>query len=130
MNKHEIFNAFDQKISLKSIVRRDDEYVIQGKFCVIAPTGKNRWNIWICNPDDLYSGLGIRKVRNICAELEKSEGCGAVRELTGEADVVVRGTAVILDNLRILGIRKKQTYSPETLAAMQDRMTAMRKEAA
>lgn len=130
MNKSELFAAFDEKISKTSIVNRDSKFVVQGKFCVISHEPPDFWDIWICNPGDLYSGLGTKKVRNICAELEKSEGCGAVRELTGEADVTARGTAVILDNLRVLGIRKKQTYSPETLAKMKERMTAMRKEAA
>ena len=50
-----------------------------------------------------------------------------MRELTGEADVVARGTAVILNNLRVLGIRKKQTYSPETLEKMRAKMREIRR---
>ncbi len=130
MNKQEILNAFDQKISLKSIVRRDDEYVIQGKFCVVAPIGNNKFDIWICNPDDLYNGLGQRKVRNIAAKLFKSEVGTTFTELTGEGYGVVAGTEIILQNLELLGIKKKRQISPENAVKLKERMTAMRKEAA
>jgi len=129
MNKQELFNAFNQKISLKSIVRRDDEYVIQGKFCIIAPTGKNRWNIWICNPDDLYNGLGQRKVRNIAAKLFKSAVGMTFTELTGEGYGVVAGTKLILQNLKLLGIRKKRQVSPEVALKNMERLKEARKAA-
>ena len=108
ISKQEIFGAFDQKISKSSIVKRDGEYVIQGKFCVIALEAPDLWNIWICNPDDLYSGLGTKKVHNICAVLKKSHSTSAYTELTGEAYMIVRGTELILKNRLVLGIPKKR----------------------
>ncbi len=128
MNKKGLFDAFSQKISKKSIVNRDGEFVIQGKFCVIAYEPPDLWDIWICNPDDLYSGLTQRKVSGIIASLQKSKGWGVFRELTGEADVRVRDKQLILNNLPVLGIKKKQEYSPETLKKMRLRVAEMHKE--
>jgi hypothetical protein len=91
MNKKELFNAFDQRISEKSIVERNDEFVIQGKFCVIAPIGKNRWDVWICNSKDVTQGLDQRKVRNIAANLFKSPCIREFTELTGEGYGVSSG---------------------------------------
>ena len=130
MNKKELFNVFDQRISEKSIVERNDEFVIQGKFCVIAPIGNNKFDIWICNPDDPYKGLGQRKVRNIAANLFKSPCISEFTELTGEGYGVVAGTEIILQNLNLLGIKKKRQISPENASMLKDRMTAMRKEMA
>jgi hypothetical protein len=122
MNKKELFNAFEQKISLKSIVKRNDEYVIVGKFCVIAPLGENRFDVWVCNPNDLYNGLGQRKVSNIAAKLFKSPCIGEFTELTGEGWGVVAGTEIILQNLKLLGIKKKRVDSPETVEKMIKRL--------
>ncbi len=127
MTKNELFDAFDQKISKKAIVSRGGEFVIQGRFCVIAFEEPDLWDIWVCNPDDLSSGLTQRKVSGIIATLQKSEGWGVFRELTGEADVRVRDKQLILNNLSVLGIKKKQEYSPETLEKMRIRMTAIHK---
>ncbi len=128
MNKHEIFRAFDQKISPKSIVQRNDEYVVQGKFCVVAPLGNNEFDIWICNPDDLYNGLGQRKVRNIAAKLFKSAVGTMFTELTGEGYGVVAGAEIILQNLELLGIKKKRVVSPENLEKLKTRMRELRRK--
>jgi hypothetical protein len=122
MNKKELFNAFDQRISEKSIVERNDEFVIQGKFCVIAPIGNNKFDIWICNPDDPYKGLGQRKVCNIAANLFKSPCKSELTELTGEGWGVVAGTEIILQNLKLLGIKKKRMDSPESFEKMVKRL--------
>ncbi len=126
MTKQELFDAFDQKISKKAIVSRGDEYVIQGRFCVIAFEEPDLWDIWVCNPDDLYSGLGAKKVRNICAELIKSAVNLPVRELTGETDTRTRDKGVILNNLSVLGIRKKRQVSPKQLEKMRIRMRKLK----
>lgn len=125
MTKQELFDAFDGKISKASIVDRDGEFVIQGKFCVIAPEGENVWDIWIGSPDDLYSGLSQRKVTGIITSLQKSAVGSAVRELTGEADTRVRGTGLILSNLRVLGIRKKREISPEAREKLRLRLSVL-----
>ena len=121
MNKKEIFNAFDQKISKKCIVYRDTEYVIQGKYCVIAPIGNNNFDVWLCDPDPSQM-LDQRKVRNIAANLFKSPRSEAFTELTGEGYGVVAGTELILQNLKILGLKKKRVDSPETVEKMIKRL--------
>jgi hypothetical protein len=122
MNKKELFNAFDQRISEKSIVERNDEYVIEGKFCVITPMGENRWDVWICNSNDIDQGLDQRKVINIAANLFKSPCKSELTELTGEGWGVVAGTGIILQNLKLLGIKKKRMDSPESFEKMVKRL--------
>ncbi len=126
MKKEELFNAFDHQISKKSIVRRDDEYVIEGKFCVIVPKDSSRWDVWIHNHANIARGLGRRKILNIASILFKSEACESREELTGEAYGVVAGVEIIIKNLKLLGIKKKQSYSPEAMDKMRARMTRLR----
>jgi hypothetical protein len=125
MNKKEIFNAFDQKISKKCIVYRDTEWLIQGKYCVIAPLGNNEFDVWICDPDPSQI-LDQRKVRNIATNLFKSHCSEAFTELTGEGYGVIAGTELILQNLDLLGIKKKRSDSPENVIKMKERLKVAR----
>lgn len=129
MTKQELFDAFDQRISKKAIVSRSGEYVVQGKFCVVAPKGNNTFDLWICNPDDLCNGLGQKKVRNIIRSLQKSTVGIEYRQLTGEADAKVQGTELILQNLKLLGIKKKRQISTETAEKLKAHLNEVRKAA-
>ena len=114
MNKADIYKAFEDKISSTVIQLRYDEWVIKGKFCIVAPDDEDGgvWDIWICNPDDIAAGLSQRRVRNITQALE-STGKMEFNELTGEAWGKVRDKEVILNNHKLLGIRKKRQITPE-----------------
>ena len=114
MNKTDIYNAFDGKISNTAIQRFDDEWRIVGKWCYVATDDEigDVWDIWICNPNDIAKGLSQRRVRSIILALE-STGKMKFNELTGEAWGKVRDKDVILENLKLLGIRKKREVSPE-----------------
>lgn len=121
MTQTEIYNAFDGKLSRSAIKERDGEYVIQGKWCIAAPEEGGIWDIWICNPKDITAGLGQGKVRNILKTLQKSILAlgttvkSSFKELTGEAHGKVVGTAEILANTAVLGIRRKRKISQEQI---------------
>ncbi len=114
MRKSKIFQAFDGKTSMTAIQFRYDEWVIKGKFCIVAPDDEigNVWDIWICNPGDIKAGLSQRKVKSMVRTLE-STGKMEFNELTGEAWGKPRDQEIILGNLKLLGIRKKRQVSPE-----------------
>lgn len=126
MNKQDLFNTFHQKISMKAIGKWGEDYCVIGKFCVIAPLSDNKFDLWICNPTDLTTGLGTGKMRNISAVFKKSAVKSTFTELTGESYMTVRGTGLILENLRVLGIRKKREVSAEQAGKMKDQMSAAR----
>ncbi len=114
MTKKDLYEGFGGEISKLAIVRKNSEWVIQGKNCVIAFIGDNTYDLWICDPDDPQKGLGHTKVRNIVRILLKSAVGTKFRELNGEADTKVQGTDLILQNLNLLGIRKKRYVSDKT----------------
>ncbi len=110
MNQTEIYDAFDGRISKTAIQLVDDEWRIVGNWCYVIYDGNNMWDVWICNPPCLRDGLGQRKVKNIICSF-KGVVKTPFRELTGEAYTKVQGTDAILNNLGLLGIRKKRQIS-------------------
>ena len=134
MNQQELFNAFGGKISKTCLVSDQTEtgsYMIQGKYCWIQTAfdrGDDIWNIWIGNPFDMAKGLGQRKVRNIARVLDETCVKTAYRELDGEADMWVVGTEGILQNLKLLGIRKKREISAGQREKMIQRLVLARRD--
>ncbi len=128
MNKQDIYNAFGQNVSLKSIIYRETEYGLQGKYCFIAPLGNNKFDIWIGDPNNLAKGLGQRKLRNIVTKLSKSLSGSKFTELTCEGYGVIEGTELILSNLDLLRIGRKRTLSPETLEKRRAQLANVRKK--
>ena len=124
MTKSEIYEAFDQKISKIAIVERDGNYVIQGKWSIVEPIGR-AFDVWICNPTDMTKGLGTRKVNNML-EAFQSHTRTPFHRLNGEAYTRVAGKEIILQNLDLLGIRKKRQYSDETLRKTKERLKEAR----
>lgn len=114
MRKSKIFHAFEGNISITAIQYINDEWVIKGKYCIIAPDNNSGdiWDIWICNPGDITAGLSQRMVKSMVRTLE-STGKMEFNELTGEAWGKTRDKEIILGNLKLLGIRKKRVISPE-----------------
>ncbi len=129
LNKEGIYCAFGGRISKKAIQLIDDEWRIVGKWCYVTQDDEHVWDIWICNPADIAAGLGQRKVRNMLHALKSCVG-EPFHELTGEAWGKVRGTQLILNNLAVLGIRKKRTVSEKQRNAMVLRLAEFRKGAA
>jgi hypothetical protein len=120
LTKQQLYDDFDGKISKTCLVPDQGEplgYMIQGKYCWIQYGGDGWWNVFICNSTNLAAGLGQRRVNRIARILSESPTTIAVRMLNGECDVWVQGTDLILQNLKLLGIRKKRKYSQEQITA-------------
>ena len=122
MTKSELLQIFPA-ISPTAIQERDAEYVIFGKFCIVASLGRNEWDLWICNPKDITKGLTTRKIRILLRKLWQE---ASFTELTGETYAQVQGTDLISNNLDLLGIRKKRQLSEDQLQKMTDRLERMR----
>jgi len=111
MNKSELYDYFDQIISKTAIKQRDDgEWQVVGKWCAVSFDDDGSIDLFICNPKDMVNGLGQRKLNNTISGL-KSKPTTKFTELDGEAWAKVADKAVILDNLRLLGIRRKKVVT-------------------
>ena len=110
MTKQELFDYFEGKIS-KTAIYPDNgpHYQVRGKYCVLYPYD-NVIDVWIVNTKDMRSGLGTRKVKNIISAVQDRAGT-PFRELNGEAFGKIGDKSVILDLLRVLGIRRKKIVS-------------------
>jgi len=125
MNKQELYDYFMQKISKVAIQDIDGEYMITGKFCRVGIDPDGQIDLWICNHRDLYKGLGQGKVNNILQAIN-SHVKTRFSIVNGEAWGKLQDKAVILKNLKILGIRKKTERSPEALKRQTDRLNKVR----
>jgi len=110
MGKTEIYNYFNQAISRASIKQDDEgEWQIIGKWCKVSLCDDipDHFDLFICNPKDMFNGLGTRKLKNIISGL-KDASATRFTEVDGEAWGVVAGKEVILANVNLLGIKKKR----------------------
>ena len=109
MNKYQLYEFFNCKISNLSIQKRDDEWIIRGKWSIVSVWDDGLIDIWLCNAPNLPQGmLGERTLTNMLRGVEKSTvGTGSHR-LSGEAYTQTRDKDVVLLNLGLLGIRKKR----------------------
>lgn len=122
MNKSELSQAFPT-ISPTAIQERDGEFVIVGKFCLIATLGGDRWDVWLCNPKDISKGLSTRKLNVLLEKLQQEEGFTA---LNGEAYAQVQGKELVENNLDLLGIRKRMQLSEERRKALVEHAKKLR----
>jgi hypothetical protein len=107
MNLREIFGNNVSSSAFKLI---DGELTLIGKWCRIALDDDGKIDLWICNTADMLAGLGVRKVGNIVSRINYRVG-SPLRELNGEAWGKVRDKEIILQNLPLLGIKKKRRVS-------------------
>ena len=122
MNQSQLFDAFKGRISKTAIRKVDDEWRIVGKFCFVTKDDDGDvWDIWICSPSNLSAGLGRRKLKHILSGFNLPTGEGFY-EATGEAWGKVRGTGIILQNLDLLGIRKKRQLSDAQRIKLAERL--------
>ena len=120
MKRSELTEAFPQ-VSSTAILLIDDEWQLVGKWCRVTYDGDGVWDIWICNPSDIPAGLSQRKVTSILSRIKVPTGTD-LHELTGEAWVKIRGRQPILDNLALLGIKKKRVVSGALRASYAERL--------
>jgi hypothetical protein len=120
-------------ISKTCIRKRDGEWVILGKKCVISPLDDGTWDLWICNPADLAAGLHQKTVNNIVRKLEKVPQKGPFVVLNGEAYVHLPGIAGLATNrdlLRLLGIRCRKRLTSAQKKALAKRLVPKGRRAA
>ena len=106
-------------VSLASIKCIDDEWMIVGKFCQVTPMKPGVWDLFICNPQNLYDGLGQRKVNYIARELKNTLLNRTLTICDGEAFVTLHGTEVISQNLKLLGIRRRRRVKAESMESFR-----------
>ena len=114
MNKEKLYQFFEEKISKSAIQKRDDEWVIVGKWSIVSVWDDGLIDIWLCDAPNLPRGmLGERKLTNIITGLEKTSVKLVFHRLTGEAYTQTMDKELVLLNLNLLGIRKKKQLPPD-----------------
>ena len=109
MNKGNLYQFFEEKISKSAIQKRDDEWVIVGKWSIVSVWDDGLIDIWLCDVKNFSLGmLGERKLTNIVTGLGKISVKLAFHRLTGEAYTQTMDKELVLLNLNLLGIRKKK----------------------
>ena len=116
MTKIDLIKTFPT-VSPSAIKVIDDEYEIVGKFCRIIMFDDGQIDLWLCNPANMVKGLSKRKLNNLVSALEvpvESTFNDKVIKpipfnvLEGEAWINLDLPDLILNNLKLLGIRKKR----------------------
>ena len=120
MNRRADLQRLTQRAFSASAYRSiDDEWQVVGKYCRCTYLGNDHWDVWLCNPKDMVSGLSQRKVRAISARIAATElRNGGFRELTGEGVYDAMPTATLLKSARYLGIKGRRAPSPAQLEAL------------
>ena len=128
--KQAIFDACDGQVSKTCIVRRDGEWVVKGKFCILAPLDDGTWDLWICNPGDLRIGLHQRRVNDRVRKLKIIPQNRPFTILKGEAHATLPGLDDLVSNpdlLRLLGIRRRKRLTEAQKNALVERLAGRRK---
>ena len=114
MNKEKLYQFFEEKISKSAIQKRDNDWIILGKWSIVSVWDDGLIDIWLCDAQNLPLGmLGERKLTNIITGLEKISVKSVFHRLTGEAYTQAMDKELVLLNLNLLGIRKKKQLSPD-----------------
>lgn len=114
-------NIFGKDISSSAFKIIDGELNIIGKYCRITLEDNGVFDVFICNHADIKKGLSTVRVRNVISRLNIPVG-SHFHELTGEAWGKVQGKEIILENLPLLGIRKKRSVSDEQRKQMAEQL--------
>ena len=128
--KQAIFEACGGQVSMTCIEKRHGEWVIKGKYCILAPLDDGTWDLWICNPDDMSAGLHQRSVNHRVKKLEKIPQNRTFTMLTGEAHTTLPNLENLVSNselLRLLGVRRKKQLSAVQKQALIERLAGRRK---
>ncbi len=96
--RYEIIEALNGRISKKCVLRRDGEWVVQGKCCIISRHEDGTWDSWICDPNSLYGRLSRRSVTNRVNKLKKHAVKGSLIEGGREAWLTVRSIDFIVQD--------------------------------
>jgi len=130
MTKTDLLKTFPT-VSPSAIELIDDEYEIVGKFCRIIMFDDGRIDLWLCNPSSMAEGLSKRKLNSLVSALEvpvestfsdKVTKYISFNVLEGEAWVNLELPGLILNNLKLLGIRKKRKLSIAQKQSLVERL--------
>ena len=130
MTKNDLLEIFPT-VSPSVIKKIDDEYEIVGKFCRIIMFDDWQIDLWLCNPANMSKGLSKRKLNNLVSALEvpvESTFNDKVIKpipfnvLEGEAWINLDLPDLILNNLKLLGIRKKRELTAIQKQSLVERL--------
>ena len=130
MTKNDLLETFPT-VSPSVIKKIDDEYEIVGKFCRIVMFDDWQIDLWLCNPANMCKGLSKRKLNSLVSALEvpvestfrdKVTKPISFNVLEGEAWVNLDLPDLILNNLKLLGIRKKRELTAIQKQALVERL--------
>ena len=130
MTKNDLLEIFPT-VSPSVIKKIDDEYEIVGKFCRIIMFDDWQIDLWLCNPANMSKGLSKRKLNNLVSALEvpvESTFNDKVIKpipfnvLEGEAWINLDLPYLILNNLKLLGIRKKRELTAIQKRSLVERL--------
>ena len=130
MTKNDLLKTFPT-VSPSVIKKIDDEYEIVGKFCRIIMFDDWQIDLWLCNPANMSKGLSKRKLNNLVSALEvpvestfrdKVTKSISFSVLEGEAWINLDLPDLILNNLKLLGIRKKRELTATQKQALVERL--------
>ena len=119
-SKQEYFDAMKGRISKTSIREYSDEFVIQGKFGMVAWVGY--WDVWITGVH-VGKELTQRKVNSLSRRIKEAAGT-VFQELTGEAVGMAPDAEAAYLSAVLLGARKKRRVSDATLANLRKNRAA------
>lgn len=125
MNKRQYYSLFDGQISNTAIHNINGEWQIVGKWCRVSIEQDGQIDLFICNTSDMYAGLGTRKLQNIISSLRMHVET-TFTEGNGEAWVKLKDKNIILQNLVLLGIRRKRRVNYQQLAHVRSSAPLMR----
>lgn len=114
-----IREAFADHVSSAAFQVVDGELRVVGKFAQISIAG-DKYDVWVVGRD---KPMTQRKIRSITSKFPTGTG---FQELTGEAYAQVAGLKFILQNLDLMGIRKKRQVTAETRARLANQLQEVR----
>jgi len=130
MTKNDLLETFPT-VSPSVIKKIDDEYEIVGKYCRIIMFDDWQIDLWLCNPTNMVKGLSKRKLNNLVSALEvpvestfsdKVTKSISFSVLEGEAWINLDLPDLILNNLKLLGIRKKRELTSIQKQSLVERL--------
>ena len=130
MTKNDLLETFPT-VSPSAIKIIDGEYEIVGKFCRIIMFDDWQIDLWLCNSANMDKGLSKRKLNNLVSALEvpvestfsdKVTKSISFSVLEGEAWINLDLPDLILNNLKLLGIRKKRELTSIQKQSLSERL--------
>ena len=130
MTKNDLLETFPT-VSPSVIKKIDDEYEIVGKYCRIIMFDDWQIDLWLCNPANMDKGLSKRKLNSLVSALEvpvestfsdKVTKSISFSVLEGEAWINLDLPDLILNNLKLLGIRKKRELTSIQKQSLVERL--------